>query len=140
MNKFLRRLPLQEIKQDIETPGYMHEILSPMSIDKSLLENDANVSIITVDDQTVSADAALPSTSAKRFGVKDDLEKFFEVEEYRDDILVSKLEEVFFCLLIRFYLLKFFICLNLDYFPICLFYSSRNWICFLVMFEQCFSH
>ncbi|XP_055309807.1 G2/mitotic-specific cyclin-A [Sitodiplosis mosellana] len=82
------RLPLQEIKQDAETPVCMHEILSPMSIDKSLIENDANVSIITVDDQTTIADAsAIPSTSAKRFGLKDDLEKFFEVEEYRDDIL-----------------------------------------------------
>lgn len=85
---FFFRLPLQEIKQD-ETPVCMHEILSPMSIDKSLIENDANVSIITVDDQTANADA-LPSTSAKRFAAKDDLEKFFEVEEYRDDILVSK--------------------------------------------------
>lgn len=64
----------------------MHEILSPMSIDKSLIESDANVSIITVDDQTASA--------SKRFAAKDDLERFFEVEEYRDDILVRFL---FFC-------------------------------------------
>lgn len=82
-------MPLQEIKQDVETPVCMHEILSPMSIDKSLIENDANVSIITVDDQTATVDAALLSTSSKRFAVKDNLEKFFEVEEYRDDILVS---------------------------------------------------
>lgn len=83
------RLPLQEIKQD-ETPVCMHEILSPMSIDKSLIENDANVSILTVDDQAVvGADISLPGTSSKRFGAKDDLEKFFEVDEYREDILVS---------------------------------------------------
>lgn len=68
----------------------MHEILSPMSIDKSLIENDANVSILTVDDQSVSADIGHPSTSSKRFAIKDDLEKFFEVEEYRGDILVSQ--------------------------------------------------
>lgn len=82
----LFRLPLQEIKQD-ETPVCLHDILSPMSIDKSLIENDANVSIITVDDQTTEE----PAASAKRFAAKDDLEKFFEVEDYRDDILVSKL-------------------------------------------------
>lgn len=81
------RLPLQEIKQD-ETPVCMHEILSPMSIDKSMIDNDANVSIITVDDQIVSADS-LSTSSLKRFAAKDDLDKFFEVEEYRDDILVS---------------------------------------------------
>lgn len=80
------RLPLQEIKQDVETPVCMNEILSPMSIDKSLIENDANVSIITVDDQATSV--ASPSTSTKRFAVRDNLEKFFECEEYRGDILV----------------------------------------------------
>lgn len=69
----------------------MHDILSPMSIDKSLIENDANVSIITVDDQTADCDTALATTSAKRFAAKDDLEKFFEVEDYRDDILVSEI-------------------------------------------------
>lgn len=83
------RLPLQEIKQDVETPVCMNEILSPMSIDKSLIENDANVSIITVDDQTTSVANASPSTSTKRFAVRDNLEKFFECEEYRGDILVS---------------------------------------------------
>lgn len=68
----------------------MSEILSPMSIDKSLIENDANVSIITVDDQTtINEDVSLPTTSTKRFAIRDNLDKFFEVEEYRDDILVS---------------------------------------------------
>lgn len=87
---YFNRLPLQEIKQDAETPICMSEILSPMSIDKSLIENDANVSIITVDDHaTTSEDVSLSSTSTKRFAVKDNLERFFEVEEYRDDILVS---------------------------------------------------
>lgn len=81
---------MQEIKQDIETPVCMQDILSPMSIDKSLIENDANVSIITVDDQTVAGIEAVPSSSSKRFSVKCDLDKFFEVEEYRDDILVSE--------------------------------------------------
>lgn len=82
------RLPLQEIKQDVETPVCMNEILSPMSIDKSLIENDANVSIITVDDQATAIANATPSTSTKRFAVRDNLEKFFECEEYRGDILV----------------------------------------------------
>lgn len=82
---------MQEIKQDAETSVCMSEILSPMSIDKSLIENDANVSIITVDDQTTSGeDVSLPTTSTKRFAVRENLEKFFEVEEYRDDILVSR--------------------------------------------------
>lgn len=66
----------------------MNEILSPMSIDKSLIENDANVSIITVDDQATAAANDSPPTSTKRFAVRDNLEKFFEVEEYREDILV----------------------------------------------------
>lgn len=83
----------------------MSEILSPMSIDKSLIENDTNVSIITVDDQaTTNDDVSLPTTSTKRFAVKDNLDKFFEVEEYRDDILVSesnKYVKVFFVVLYR---------------------------------------
>lgn len=80
---------MQEIKQDIETPVCMQDILSPMSIDKSLIENDANVSIITVDDHTASIIDTVPSSSSKRFSAKCDLDKFFEVEEYRADILVS---------------------------------------------------
>lgn len=87
---------MQEIKQDIETPVCMNEILSPMSIDKSLIENDANVSIITVDDQTTAANAASPPTSTKRFAIRDNLEKFFECEEYRGDILVCvTLDDIF---------------------------------------------
>lgn len=85
---------MQELKPDTDTPVCMQDILSPMSIDKSLIENDANVSIITVDDQSVVGLDAVPSSSSKRFSAKCDLEKFFEVEEYRDDILVSML--VFF--------------------------------------------
>lgn len=84
------RLPLQEIRQDAETSVCMQDILSPMSIDKSLIENDGNVSLLTVDDQATDANSsALSTTSSKRFAAKDDLEKFFEVEDYRDDILVS---------------------------------------------------
>ncbi|XP_031619433.1 cyclin-A1-like [Contarinia nasturtii] len=85
---FSDRLPLQEIKQDVETPVCMQDILSPMSIDKSLIENEANASILTVDDEMIDANTtALSTKSSKRFASKDDLEKFFEVEEYRDDIL-----------------------------------------------------
>lgn len=76
-----------------------------MSIDKSLIENDSNVSIITVDDQTAAV--VSPSTSTKRFAVRDNLEKFFEVEEYRGDILVSVMPTI--CL---FFFFNSFVKLN----------------------------
>lgn len=56
----------------------MRDILSPMSIDKSIAESDLS---LMVDESNVSI------TSTKRFSWKNDLDKFFEVEEYRDDIL-----------------------------------------------------
>lgn len=69
---------MQELKQDVETPLYVREILSPMSVDKSAVGNE---SLLVVDDLQASAG----STSTRRF--KEDLDKFFEIEEYRDDIL-----------------------------------------------------
>lgn len=86
----------------------MSEILSPMSIDKSLIENDTNVSIITVDGQTTSIANASPPTSTKRFAVRDNLEKFFEVEEYRGDILVSA-NGFFFLLEFRMFSINFIV-------------------------------
>lgn len=59
----------------------VREILSPMSIDKSMNDVEGNVSLL--DDSQLN----VASTSSRRFNLKDDLDKFFEVEEYRDDIL-----------------------------------------------------
>lgn len=72
------RLPLQELKQDVETPMCLREILSPMSIDKSTIDSEANNSLLN--DTPTICDTSIVS-------VKDDMDKFFEVEEYRSDIL-----------------------------------------------------
>lgn len=77
----MHRQPLQEIHQDVESPMCIREILSPMSIDRSLLENEANAS-----DTNQKASASLQTTSS-RFSIKVELDKFFEVDEYRQDIL-----------------------------------------------------
>lgn len=64
----------------------VREILSPMSIDKSMVDSDANISLMT-DIDAAQNSVIVPNTSTKRFALKEDIEKFFEVEEYRDDIL-----------------------------------------------------
>lgn len=76
----MNRQPLQEIKPDVETPICVREILSPMSIDKSLLENEANALVAT-------AGIANNQLASGRFPNKVDNDKFFEVDEYREDIL-----------------------------------------------------
>lgn len=73
--EFSSRQPLQEIPHDSETPICMRDILSPMSIDKSIAESELSLMVHE------------PNVSTKRFSWKNDLDKFFEIEEYRDDIL-----------------------------------------------------
>lgn len=59
---FFSRQPLQELPNDVETPFSVSDMISPMSIEKSIIEE--------------------PSKSVSNFR-----ERFFEVEEYQGDIL-----------------------------------------------------
>lgn len=59
----------------------IREVLSPMSIDRSVMDNDANASSIDETSSTVL------QTTSGRLTIKAELDKFFEVDEYRQDIL-----------------------------------------------------
>lgn len=76
---------MQEIHQDVDTPSCVREILSPMSIDKSLLE------INTVTDAETEV-AVQQLAIDRRLAAKVELDHFFEVDEYRQDILEYLLE------------------------------------------------
>lgn len=79
------RQPLQEIHQDAETPSCVREILSPMSVDKSMLESGAATD--------ADREAAVQQLAIdQRLAVKAELDHFFEVDEYRQDILEYLLE------------------------------------------------
>lgn len=68
------RHPLQEIKDDcLETPMSVGDLMSPMSIDKSVIEQQINMSTVASADNTLL--------------VKSERERFYDIEEYQHDIL-----------------------------------------------------
>lgn len=72
----------------MDTPPCVREILSPMSVDKSLLESN---NVNETDKEAVQQQLTIDH----RLNAKAELDHFFEVEEYRQDILEYLLEAEF---------------------------------------------